>query len=215
MDCTTVNNIVQDYLDARLPVLDRNEFVRHVSECPECETAVLAWREVFSHLRKIERVRAPERVSRGVMSHLRAEGLVYEPRVPTPRRVVARFLGLPAVAKYPLAAALVVATLYVPLAAVLGLAGGSYGSYTEALTSAYGTVEGALRGVSFLSRVLDSLANHVRAAGAVAQALLSVLASAGVERLLLGGALVLGSAAFVASWLARRKRAARNVTVRI
>jgi hypothetical protein len=213
--CTTVNNIVQDYLEARLPVLDRNEFVRHVSECAECEAAVLAWREVFSRLRRIERVRAPERVSRGVMSHLRAEGLVHEPRVPAPRRLVARFLALPAVTKYPLAAALVVATLYVPLAAVLGLAGGSYGSYTEALTSAYGTVEGALRGVSFLSRVLDSLANHVRAAGAVAQALVSVLASAGVERLLLGGALVVGSAALAASWLARRKRAARNVTVRI
>jgi len=113
------------------------------------------------------------------------------------------------------AAALVVATLYVPLAAVLGLAGGSYGSYTEALTSAYGTAEGALRGVSFVSRVLDALADYVRAVGAVAQAVLSVLASAGAEWLVPVGALVVGAAALAASWLARRKRAARNVTVHI
>jgi hypothetical protein len=210
-----VQQNVQDYLEARLPVLDRNEFVRHVSECAACEATVLGWREVFSGLRRLERVAAPERIGRAVMGHLRAEGLVHEARVPALKRLTARFLALPAVAKYPLAAVLVIATLYVPLAAVLGLAGESYGSYTGALTGAYTAVEGALRGVSFLSRVLDELASDLRAVGAVAQAMVSVLASAGGAWLVGAGVLAALSAGLAAGWITRRKRAARNVTLHI
>jgi len=213
VDCRSVEANVQDYLEARLPVLDRNEFVRHVTNCADCEAKVLGWREVFSGLRKIERVAAPERISRGVMQHLRAEGLVHEARVPARKRLAARFLGLPGVIKYPLAAVLVIATLYVPLAAVLGLAGESYGSYTGALTSAYGAVESALRGVSFFSRVLDELASDLRAVTAVSQAMLTALANAGGAWAIGAGALVALGAGLAAGWLSRRKRAARNVTV--
>ena len=38
MNCETAKNLVQPYLEGRLPTLERNEFVYHVTECGVCET---------------------------------------------------------------------------------------------------------------------------------------------------------------------------------
>jgi len=211
MNCQTVTNSIQEYLEGRLPRLERNEFVTHVSECASCEAEVLQYREVFGGLREIGRLEAPTRISRAVIAHLKAEGQIYETPVPATVRVFERFLALPGVARYPLAAALVVAILYVPLAALLGLARGSVTSATGMLTGAYATAHDALSGVSMFATLFDALGSYARAFKAVHAALVSLTSAAGENFWFLGIGLVLLSTAFLAvMMIARRKRSSRH-----
>jgi len=207
MNCQTVRNSVQEYLEGRLPRLERNEFVSHVSECNACEEEVLAYREVFGGLKTMEREEAPTRISLAVMAHLKAEGRIYETPVPVVARVVGRFLALPGIARYPLAAALLIAVLYVPLAALLGLMRGSVTSATSVLTSAYVTATDALSGVSQLATFFDALGSYARALKAVHGAVFTLASAAGNNLLAIGiGLALVATAVFAARMIARRKR---------
>lgn len=213
MNCDFVRTHIQDYLDGRLVALDRNAFVRHVDECPACEAEVMAYREVFSFLRdEMRREPAPPRVRYGVLSRLRAEGRFYEPHVPALLRVLERFLALPAAAKYPLAAVALVASLYFPLAALLGLARGFAISYTDFMTRTYSVVSDAVGGVSLIGRLIDNLTEYARVLKAVVEAFAVTAQSA--EGLWLLGALVAGALgiALAVSVVARRKRSAHHVS---
>ncbi|MCH7548779.1 MAG: zf-HC2 domain-containing protein [Candidatus Krumholzibacteriota bacterium] len=211
MNCQRVIDSVQEYLEGRMPRLERNEFVSHVSECTACEEEVLHYREVFGGLRELERFEAPSRVSRAVIAHLKADGRIYEASVPAFARAVERFLALPALARYPLAAALLVAILYVPLAALLGLARGSVTSVTEVLTGAYITVHAALSGVSLFATFFDALGSYARAFKAVHGAVVALASNAGESFWLLGIALVIVSAAVLGvTMVARRKRSSHH-----
>ena len=131
MQCEKANDLIQPYLEGRLATLERNEFVHHVTECASCERDVLAYRELFQGLRELSHVEAPERLSVGVLAALRAEGVVHDQ--PLPGRVTDRFLSLPGQIRYPLAALIVIAFLYVPVALVLGNAGSSIAGAAESL----------------------------------------------------------------------------------
>jgi anti-sigma factor RsiW len=65
---------MQTYLEGRLPTLERNEFVYHVTECASCESEVIEYRDVFRLLREMPRLEAPTRLNVAVMAHLHAEG---------------------------------------------------------------------------------------------------------------------------------------------
>jgi anti-sigma factor RsiW len=120
MSCDTTKNLVQPYLEGRLATLERNEFVHHVTECASCEAEVLAYRLMFDALREMPRLEAPSRLSVAVLAELRAEGLAHEPRFSVVRRVSDRFFALPSWFRYPSAAFLVIALLYIPVGLLLG-----------------------------------------------------------------------------------------------
>jgi hypothetical protein len=213
MNCKTVRSCVQEYLEGRLPTLERNEFVHHVSECAACEDEVLAYREIFGGLRSLERVEAPPRVSRAVLAHLRADGRIYETPVPVVSRILERFFSLPALLRYPLAASLLIAILYVPLAALLGVMRGSVTSATDVVTNLYTTVHGALSGVSAFATFFDALESYARAFSAVRGAATAFAAAAGENLLLVVvGLLVVCTGVVAATIIARRKRGSHHAT---
>lgn len=198
MNCQVAKNLIQPYLEGRLVGLERNEFVHHVTECGACETDVIAYREVFRALRHMPRASAPARLSVAVMAQLHAEGLVHEPRFPAARRVSDWFLGLPARARYPLAALLVIGVLYVPIGVLLAL--------TRA--SVAGTAELFARGVVWAERLnaalssLDDVEPYTRAARVVWRAGGS-LVSPGT--LLLVTAVAVGVVLSMSRFMKRRK----------
>ena len=173
MKCTTVRGIIQEYLEGRLSQLDRNELVSHVDKCAACEEEVLAYREMFGVLRGMPRYEAPRRVTNAVMAHLASESAFKAQS--TSVSVLGRFLALPAAARYPLAAALVITALYVPLAAALGMMRGSVSSITSRIAEAYGAVQGAMGGMSVLATFFETLSTYARAFKTVLQASGSVV----------------------------------------
>jgi hypothetical protein len=190
---------MQPYLEGRLAVLERNEFVYHVTECATCEAEVIAYREVFLALRKLDRVEdVPERISVGVMAHLHAEGLVHEPMFPLLHRVLDRFLDLPARVRYPAAAIAAVTVLYAPLALVLGGARGSLAGATEALARAIVWVRTALGARPELAEV----EGYTRTARTLARAVSELVTP---ETFVLA-AVVVAVVVFSMSLILRRKR---------
>ena len=133
MNCETAKNLIQPYLEGRLPTLERNEFVYHVTECGACETEVLKYRQLFRGLRSLERFDAPSRIQAGVLAHLQAEGLIHEPRFPVIKRALDRFLDLPAKVRYPAAAMAAVALMYLPVGFILAGTRGSIAGATESV----------------------------------------------------------------------------------
>lgn len=170
MNCGKATDLIQPYLEGRLATLERNEFVHHVTECAACEREVLAYRELFQGLREMSRAEAPERLSVGVLAALRAEGLVHEPRFSLPGRFTDRFFALPGQVRYPLAALMVIAFLYIPVALVLGNAGSSIAGAAESLARGVVWARGVaadLPGVAGFDTYLRAARTIIHAAGAV------------------------------------------------
>lgn len=211
MNCETTISRVQEYFEGRLATLERNEFVHHVSECAACEDEVLAYREVFAGLREMKRYHAPPALETSVIRELQKKGIVYETPVPVLRRVLNGFLAMPGVARYPLAAALVVSALYFPIAAVLGMMGGSVSSFTGLVSRATLMLRDATASTSFLTSFVDAAAAYIRGVKTVAQAL---AASAGDNLLLVGlGLVVLFSAPLALRYLTKRKRSSHDASL--
>jgi anti-sigma factor RsiW len=147
MNCELAKTLIQAYLEGRLAVLERNEFVYHTTECASCEREVIAYREVFRALREMPRLEAPDRLGVAVIARLRADGLVHEPKFSVARRAFEGFMDLPARVRYPLAALAAVVVLYAPVALVLGGAGRSVAGLAESLA----------RGVLWVQRTLAGL----------------------------------------------------------
>jgi hypothetical protein len=147
MNCENARNLMQPYLEGRLATLERNDFVYHVTECAACESEVIEYRDVFRCLREMPRFEAPTRLSVSVMAHLRAEGLIHEPRFPWARVALDRYFAVPARVRYPVTAALMIAILYAPVALILS---GTRGSIA-------GTAEGFARAVLWIQGTIASL----------------------------------------------------------
>lgn len=213
MRCATVHTLTQEYLEGRLPKLDRNEFVHHVSGCDACENQVLAYRELFGSLGRLPRFDAPRGVTTAVIMALREEGVIRPQKATFSQKMLGRFLALPAPAKYPLAASVVVAALYSPIAALLGLMGGSVSSVTGKIADLYVSVETAMRGVAVLGRVFDAVGDYASAATALFRACASLISSAS-ESLLYGGMGILAvlTGVFILSMIAKRRKASRHAT---
>lgn len=210
MNCEFVNKHIQDYLDGRLVALDRNLFIRHVDECPSCEETVVAYREMFAGLRAMERFDAPPGLAGAVVSRLKHDGVIHEPRVPVLVRAIDRLMALPGVARYPLAAALVIAGLYFPVAALLSLTGGLAVSFAGFVENLYALASRAVGGVAFVERIADSLGTYAGAIGALLRTLGS---AAGENAWLLGaGAATLLTIILIVSMVTRRKRNAQHAT---
>jgi hypothetical protein len=186
MNCRIAQSIIQDYLERRLVILDRNEFVRHVSECTPCQTELAVYREVFTFLGGIKPAEPPRGFQNAVISQLKAEGLVYRPKVPAVRRWIGAFLDLPGLAKYPLAAGVVVAALYFPLILILRQAEGFAAEATVFLTNVFLFVRDALGDVSFLERAFDALGRYATAGRGLFGACLALVSSAGENLWVLG-----------------------------
>ncbi len=210
MNCNFIKDHVQDYLEGRLVALDRNMFVRHVDECPACESEVVEFREVFSGLREMDRMDAPPGLQGVVISRLKEDGVIYERKVPALIRVLERFMALPGFARYPVAAFVVVASLYFPLAAVLGLARGFAVSFTDFVTKVYMVASTAVSGIAFFERLIDSVGRYARAI----TALLRALGSAASENTWLVGvvAATMLTIILIVSMVTRRKRSAQHAT---
>jgi len=213
MRCATVHNLIQEYLEGRLPKLDRNEFVHHVSECEACENEVLIYRELFGSLGRLPHFDVPRVVVPSVIAELRSVGVIRPQKVSVARKLLGRFLALPAPAKYPLAASIVVAALYSPIAALLGLMGGSVTSVTDKIADLYVSIETAMNGVSVLGRVLDTVSDYLRAFAVLLRASASVVSSAN-ENLYYGGMGILAviSCVLLLSLIAKRRKASRHAT---
>jgi len=196
MNCETAKNLMQPYLEGRLPTLERNEFVYHVTECGACETEVLAYRQVLRALRTMERFGAPSRIQVGVLAQLQAEDLIHEPRFPLFRRAGNAFLDLPARVRYPAAALAAVAVMYLPVGFILAGTRGSVAGVTEAIARGVLWAQGVLGGVS-------SVEPYTRAARTVTHAATEVVSPLAVLLLVLG---LVGVVAFAAARLARRKK---------
>lgn len=210
MNCKTVDSITQDYLDGRLATLDRNEFVRHVNMCADCEEKVLAYREMFAALGDIGRHECPASVGNSVILQLKHEGYIYEPRMSPLRKAGHIFMSWPAGIRFPLAAAFVVAVLYIPIAALLGLARGSVSTATGAMTSAFLFLRDALGSVDYIARFLDGLNAYGRAAKTVITAFASLLTGEGLWVLGAGCAIV--AAAILVVMVLKRKRGSGDAT---
>jgi len=209
VNCTTVRGITQEYLEGRLSQLDRNELVSHVDECAACEEEVLAYREMFGVLRGLPRHEAPSRVTNAVMAHLASEGVFKTPT--TTISALGRFLALPAAARYPLAAAVVIAALYVPLAAALGMMRGSVTSITGRIAEAYLAIQGAMGGMSVLATFFDTLSTYARAFKTVLQASGSVV-SRGDSALLIAVVMAIVLSVALAVFIGRRRKSTHHAT---
>ena len=210
MNCEFVNKHVQDYLDGRLVALDRNLFIRHVDECRQCEETVVAYREMFAGLRGMERYDAPPGLAGSVVSQLKTDGVIYEQKVPALARAVARLMALPGIARYPVTAALVIACLYFPVAALLSLTGGFAASFAGFVTNLYAVATRAVGGIAFVERLVDSAGSY---AGAIGALLRTLGAAAGENTWLLGvGAATLLTIILIVSMVTRRKRNAQHAT---
>lgn len=210
MNCRFVRDHIQDYLEGRLVALDRNEFLRHVDECPACEEEVMAYRELFAGLRSIERHHAPPGLQGVVISQLKHDGVVYERKVPLVVRALEGFMGIPALARYPLAAVLVVAFLYFPLAAVLGLTRGFAVSFTDFVTDIYVVASRAVGGIELFERLLDSLGVYAKALASLGRTL---GVAAGENAWLIGvAAATMLTIVLIVSMVTRRKRSAHDAT---
>jgi len=201
---------MQDYLDGRLVALDRNAFIRHVDECQACEAEVVAYREVFAGLREMKRFYAPPGLQGVVVSRLKQEGIIYERKVPVVVRVLERFLSLPAMARYPVAALVVVSALYFPLAALLGLGRGVAVSFTDFMTHAYDLCSEAVRGLVFMEHVFEAAREYAKVFMTLSRAL-AVAASENAWLVGLGAATIL-TIVLIASMVTRRKRSAHDAT---
>lgn len=209
MNCTTVNGIIQEYLEGRLSQLERNELVSHVDECASCEEEVLAYREMFGRLRSLPRHEAPRRVTNAVMAHLAAEGALRTPRVSL--SPLGRFLALPAAARYPVAAVVVIAALYAPLAAALGMMRGSVSAVTGRFAEAYVALQSAISGMSVFGAFFESASTYARAFKTVLQAFGSVISRGeGVWVVAVAAAVVLSVALTVL--ISRRRKSIHHAT---
>jgi putative zinc finger protein len=203
MNCETAKNLVQPYLEGRLPTLERNEFVYHVTECGACETEVLAYRQLFRSLRSLERFEAPSRIQAGVLAHLQAEGLIHEPRFPVIKRVLDRFLDLPAKVRYPAAALAAVAVMYIPVGFILTGTRGSIAGATEAVA----------RGVLWLQSTAGSVSArtnvepYTRAARTVSHAAAEAFSPLAAFALVVA---IIAVVAFMAARIVRRKKPSGN-----
>jgi hypothetical protein len=201
---------MQDYLDGRLVALDRNAFIHHVDECQACEAEVVAYREVFAGLREMKRFHAPPGLAGVVVSQLKKDGVIYERKVPFLVRVLEGFLSLPAMARYPAAALVVVCALYFPLAALLGLTRGVAVSFTDFVTRIYDLSSDAVRGLVFFEHLFDATREYAKGIMALTRA----LATAAAENAWLVGlaAVTILTIVLIASMVSRRKRSAHDAT---
>lgn len=201
---------MQDYLERRLVQLDRSEFLRHIDECAACERELVASRDVFTYLNKMKPFEVPRGFESGVISQLISEGFIHEPAVAPLRRWITAFLGLPGVAKYPLAAVAVIAALYLPMKLVLAFAGGAVARLTVFATDALVSARDAAAGASSLAGLWDVLSGYGRAVQTLFSALLSLLNAAGGSLWFVGaGALVaLLAVVFVTRYV--KKRSSHN-----
>jgi anti-sigma factor RsiW len=199
MNCETAKNLIQPYLEGRLPTLERNEFVYHVTECGACETEVLQYRQVFRALRGMERFEAPSRVSVAVLAHLRADGLIHEPRFPRFQPVLDAFLDLPAKVRYPVAAFAAVAVMYIPVGFVLAGTRGSIAGMAETVARAVLWIQATLDGMSAKADVEP----YTRAARTVSHAFAEIAAPVLVTLVV---AALVAVAAFTAARFVRRKK---------
>jgi len=161
MNCETARNVMQSYLEGRLATLERNEFVYHVTECAACEAEVIEYRDLFRCLREIPRFDAPSRVSVGVLAHLRAEGVIHEPRFPWARRVLERYSAIPARVRYPLTAAMLIAVLYIPVALILSGRRGSLAGAAAGFARAVLWVQGAFASLASVA-VIEPYVRTIR-----------------------------------------------------
>jgi anti-sigma factor RsiW len=139
---------MQTYLEGRLPTLERNEFVYHVTECASCESEVIEYRDVFRLLREMPRLEAPTRLNVAVMAHLHAEGLIHEPRFPWVRRALDHYFAVPARVRYPLSAAVLMVVLWMPVALILSGTRGSLAGAAEEFARAVLWIQGVLASVA-------------------------------------------------------------------
>jgi len=209
VNCTTVRGIIQEYLEGRLSQLDRNELVSHVDKCAACEEEVLAYREMFGVLRGLPRHEAPRRVTNAVMAHLAAEGVFKTPVASS--SPLERFLSLPAAARYPLAAAIVITALYIPLAAALGMMRGSVTSVTGRIAEAYLAVQGAMGGMAVLATFFETLSTYARAIRTVLQAFGS-LVSRGEGTWVVAIAIAIVLSVALAFLIGRRRKSVHHAT---
>ena len=205
MNCQTVKKLNQDYLERRLAQLDRNEFLRHINECASCERELVNYRDVFTFLGAMTPVEPPRGFQNAVISQLKSEGVVHQPKIAPLRRWARGFLGLPGVAKYPLAAAVVVAALYLPLRLAFSLAGGAAGKATVLATNWLVSLGNALGEVSFLTGLWDVLNGYGRALSTVLGAVSTLLSSSGGLWIAGVGAVVALSAILLITRVVRRR----------
>jgi hypothetical protein len=205
VNCQTVKKLNQDYLERRLAQLDRNEFLRHINECTSCERELVNYRDVFTFLGSMKPVETPRGFQNAVISQLKSEGVVHQPKITPVKRWANAFVGLPGAAKYPLAAAIVVAALYLPLKLAFSLAGGAAGKAIVLVTAWLVSVGDAMGEVSYLTRLWDVLSGYGRALETVLSAMSTLLSSSGGMWVLGVGAAVALSAILLITQVVRKR----------
>ena len=86
MNCKIARGLIQDYHEQRLVQLERSEFLRHIDECPACERELIAYRDVFTFVRAMKPLDTPRGFHNAIISQLKSEGLIHEPRVSAVRK---------------------------------------------------------------------------------------------------------------------------------
>jgi hypothetical protein len=205
VNCETVRKLSQDYLERRLPQLDRNEFLRHVNECGPCERELVNYRDVFTFLGAMEPVEAPRGFQNTIISQLKSEGIIHQPEISAVRRWVNAFRALPGIVKYPLAATAAIAALYFPLMVAISMAGGTAGKAIVIAANWLVSMGDTLGEVSFFTRLWDVLNGYARALGTVANALATLLSSSGGMWIVGVGAVVALSAILLISRVVRKR----------
>jgi predicted anti-sigma-YlaC factor YlaD len=214
LNCETTKTLIQDYLDRRLVQLDRHEFLRHIDECAACERELVSYRDVYTFLGTMESVAPPRGFQNTIISQLKSEGRIYEKKVSFARRWVGGFLALPGIAKYPLAATIVIAALYLPLKSILALAGGVAVRTTVFMTEALVRVRDALGDATVLTRVWDTLTDYARVLQTILGACMSVLPSPAEAPALFAVVTVFALSSILLIVRFIRKRSAHNASLR-
>jgi len=210
VNCEAARGIIQDYLERRLAILDRNEFVRHVNECRACEEELAGYRDVFSYLGGMKPLSPPPGFQNAVISQLKSEGYVHEPKLSAVGRGLAGIRRLPRRVKYPLAAAAAVAALYVPLTLIVGRAAGAVARATVAVADLFVFVRNGLVGTPVIKRLGDAVSAYIEALKTVGGAVHTVMSSASGTVWIIAAAGVLAVSAVLLISFVLRKRGSEN-----
>jgi hypothetical protein len=210
VNCETARGIIQDYLERRLAILDRNEFVRHVNECRACEHELAGYRDVFSYLGGMKPIDPPMGFQNAVISQLKSEGYVHERRRSAVVRGIAAFRGLPRPVKYPAAVAAAIALLYIPLTLVMSNATGAVARATVAFADLFVRARNSFTGTALAKGLGDSVSAYVEVLKTVWGALHAMASSTGGTVGLIAVAAVIAVSAVLLISFVFRKRSSQD-----
>jgi anti-sigma factor (TIGR02949 family) len=209
VDCKSVSNMIQDYLEGELSRSERARLEKHLRRCGTCSEEADRYRKVFSLLSNVTLEDAPLGFENAVMGRLGGAELGRK-RVSRLRWVGLGSEPLAKKIRYPLAAAVVLFAVYFPLIVICGgikEAGGRIAVWVSGLLVG---ASSAVREFGVIYRLAEVLKRDLRVLDTVFDAVAPYLWASGEDALFAGAGIVALTIVFAILYRSIRKRRLHN-----